>query len=149
MLLPSLDKDLIGYLVTFFCSTFVVNLQIKDTIISQLEAREKAKSDEEEREKEEEGRSRPSFVLIVNPLVTNELSHPYHLDESIFIFRGIRINFSFLFHFLMKIMSANRIAPGGMPHFAASHLRLFCLPMSHKNKKDARLIWVKPVLSNQ
>ena len=25
-------------------------------------------------------------------------------------------------------------------HFAASHLRLFCLSMSHK--KDARLIWV-------
>ena len=28
-----------------------------------------------------------------------------------------------------------------MPRFAASHLGLFCLPMSHK--KDARLIWVK------
>ena len=27
-----------------------------------------------------------------------------------------------------------------MPRFAASHLRLFCLPMS--NEKDARLIWV-------
>ena len=37
-------------------------------------------------------------------------------------------------------MSANRIAPDGTPHFAASHLRLFCLPMSHK--KEARLIWV-------
>ena len=40
----------------------------------------------------------------------------------------------------MKIMYANRIAPDGMPRFAASHLGLFCLPMSHK--KDARLIWV-------
>ena len=40
----------------------------------------------------------------------------------------------------MKIMCANRIAPDGMPRFAASHLGLFCLPMSHK--KDARLIWV-------
>ena len=29
-----------------------------------------------------------------------------------------------------------------MPHFAASHLGLFCLPMSHK--KDARLIRVEP-----
>ena len=37
-------------------------------------------------------------------------------------------------------MSAIRIAPDGMPHFAASHLGLFCLPMSHK--KDTRLIWV-------
>ena len=40
----------------------------------------------------------------------------------------------------MKIMKANRIAPDGTPRFAASHLGLFCLPMSHK--KDARLIWV-------
>ena len=40
----------------------------------------------------------------------------------------------------MKIMSANRIAPDGTPRFAASHLGLFYLPMSHK--KDARLIWV-------
>ena len=31
-----------------------------------------------------------------------------------------------------------------MPHFAASHLGLFYLPMSHK--KDARLIWVKTFL---
>ena len=37
-----------------------------------------------------------------------------------------------------------RIAPDGMPHFAASHLGLFCLPMSHK--KNARLIWVKQIL---
>ena len=50
------------------------------------------------------------------------------------------INFSFLFHFSMKITSANRIIPDGMPRFAAFHLGLFCLPMSHK--KDARLIWV-------
>ena len=41
----------------------------------------------------------------------------------------------------MKIMSSNRIAPDGTAHFAASHLGLFCLPMSHN--KDARLIWVK------
>ena len=49
--------------------------------------------------------------------------------------------FSFIFHFSMKIMSANRIAPDGTPHFAASHLGLFCLPMFHK--KDVRLIGVK------
>ena len=39
----------------------------------------------------------------INPLVTNELSHPYQMDESTFIFRGIRSDFSFLFHSLMKI----------------------------------------------
>ena len=73
--------------------------------------------------------------------MTNGLSHPYHLDESIFIFRGIRSNFSFLFHFSMKFLLANRIAQDGMQRFAASHLVLFCLPMSHK--RDARLILVK------
>ena len=81
------------------------------------------------------------LAISVNPLVTNGISHPYHLDESIFIFRDIRSIFSFLFHFSMKIISANRIAPDGMPRFAVSHLGLFCLPMSHK--KDVRLIWVK------
>ena len=69
--------------------------------------------------------------------MTNGLSH----GESIFIFRGIRSNFSFLFHFSMKIFSANRLAPDGTPHVAATHLGLFCLSMSHK--KDARLKWVR------
>ena len=72
--------------------------------------------------------------------MTNGLSHPYHLDESTSIFRDIRSEFSFLFNFSIKIFSANRKVPDGTPHFAASHLGLFCLPMSHK--KDARLIWV-------
>ena len=77
---------------------------------------------------------------IINPFVTNGLSHPYQMDESTFIFRGSVGDFSFLFHFSMNIRSANRIAPDGTPRFAASHLRLFCLPMSHR--KDTRLIWV-------
>ena len=34
-------------------------------------------------------------------------------------------------------MSANRIAPDGMPRFAASHLGLYCFALSHKN--NARL----------
>ena len=76
-----------------------------------------------------------------NPLEANGLSHPYHLDESIFIFRGLRGNFSFLFHFSIKIILAMRIAPDGTPHFAASRPGLFCVPMSHK--KDTGLIWVK------
>ena len=41
----------------------------------------------------------------------------------------------------MKFFCANRIAPDRTPRFAASHLELFCLPMSRK--KDARLILVK------
>ena len=63
-------------------------------------------------------------IKLLNPRVTNGLSHPYLLDESTFIFRDIKGNFSFLFHFSMKIMSANRITPDGTPRFAASHLGL-------------------------
>ena len=80
------------------------------------------------------------FESMLNPFVTNGLSHSYHLDESIFIFRDIGSIFSLSFHFPMKIMNANIIAPDGMPRFAASHLGLFCLHMSQK--KDGRLIWV-------
>ena len=52
-------------------------------------------------------------------------------------------DFEFLFHFSIKFLQANRIAPDGMPHSAVSPLGLFCLPMSHK--KDARLIRVKTI----
>ena len=45
--------------------------------------------------------------------------------------------FIFLSHFSLKYLCANRIAPDGTPHSAASHLGLYCLPMSHK--KDVRL----------
>ena len=41
----------------------------------------------------------------------------------------------------MQLLQANRIAPDGTPRSAASHLGLFCLPMSHK--RDARLKLVK------
>ena len=47
----------------------------------------------------------------------------------------------------MKFLSANRIDPDETPRFAASHLGLFCLPMS--NKKDAGLIWVNVLLNFQ
>ena len=67
-----------------------------------------------------------------NPYLTNGFSHHYHLDESIFIFRGVTSDFYFLSHFTMKLFCANRIAPDGTPRSAASHLGLCCLPMSHK-----------------
>ena len=41
----------------------------------------------------------------------------------------------------MNFLQANRIAPDGTLRFEASHLGLFCLPMSHK--KDAKLKQVK------
>ena len=45
------------------------------------------------------------------------------------------------FYFLSRLSTnffyANRIAPDGMPHSAASHLGLYCLPMSYKlNTRD-------------
>ena len=73
----------------------------------------------------------------INPYLTNGFSHHYHLGESTVNFRGVRSEFDYLFHFSMKFLLANRIAPDGMPPSAASHLGLFCLPMSHK--RDARL----------
>ena len=73
----------------------------------------------------------------VNPLMMNGLAHHYHLGEPNFIIRGLRSDFEFLFHFSIKFLQANRIAPDWMPRSAASHLGLYCLPMSHK--KDTRL----------
>ena len=77
-------------------------------------------------------------VVTVNPYLTNGFSHHYQLGESTFIFMGVTSNFYFLSHFSMKFLCANRIAPDKTPHSAASHLGLYCLPMSHK--RDARLI---------
>ena len=47
----------------------------------------------------------------MNPFVTN----PYQLVESTFSFCGIRNDLSSLFHFSMKFLYANRIAPDGKP----------------------------------
>ena len=49
--------------------------------------------------------------------------------------------FILLSRFSTNFLCGNRIAPDGTPRFAASHLGLYCLPMSHK--KDARLIRFK------
>ena len=89
----------------------------------------------------------PEFNICDNRRSSSTpLTHSIRMDVSIliiwmsllFIFRGIGSIFSFLFHFSMKLMQANRIATDGSPHFAASHLGLFSLPMSHR--KDTRLI---------
>ena len=77
-------------------------------------------------------------LLFFNPYLTTAFSHRYHLGESSIDYRGVRCEFDYLFHFSMNFLKANRIAPDGTPRSVASHLGLFCLPMSHK--KDARLI---------
>ena len=64
--------------------------------------------------------------------MANGLSNCYHVEESTFICKGFKCDFKFLLKFSMKFLKANRIAPDGTPRFAASHLGLCCLPMSHK-----------------
>ena len=41
---------------------------------------------------------------LFNPLAINGFFHPYHLDESTFIFSGTRSIFLFLSHFSMKFL---------------------------------------------
>ena len=59
--------------------------------------------------------------LLFNPYITNGLSHPYHLVESTFFFRGNRGNFAVFFNFSMKFLKVNSIAPDETSRFAASH----------------------------
>ena len=65
-----------------------------------------------------------------SPIVINWVS-------PLSFFGVLEMIFILLSHFSMKFLCANRIAPDGTPHSAASHLGLYCLPMPHK--KDARL----------
>ena len=58
------------------------------------------------------------LLAAFNTLVTNGISHHSHLDESTFIFRVSGSDFSFLFHFSMKIKTVNKIAADGTPRFA-------------------------------
>ena len=76
----------------------------------------------------------------LNPNLSNGLSYPYQLDESIFHSRGVWCTFLFLSCFWWKFMWANSVDPDQMLRSAASDLGLHCLPMSQK--WDARLIWV-------
>ena len=78
------------------------------------------------------------------PYATNGFSHHYHFGESTVTFSGIGDDFKILFHVSIKFLKANIIALDGTPCSAASHLGLYCLPMSHK--KDARLKRVKEKL---
>ena len=73
-----------------------------------------------------------NMIMQCNPYLTNRFSHHYQLDESTFVFRGVRCDFICLSHISMTFLCANRIPPDGTPRSAASHLGLFCLPMSQK-----------------
>ena len=72
---------------------------------------------------------------ILDPYLTHGFSHHYQLDESTFIFRGVRSDFLFFISFFDEIsLHENGISPDGTQRSAASHLGLFCLPMSHKRR---------------
>ena len=45
----------------------------------------------------------------------------------------------------MKLHLANRIAPDGTPRSAASHLGLFCLPMSLKREARLKLVNINDI----
>ena len=59
--------------------------------------------------------------MAIKPYVTNEISRPYHLISSTFRFRGIRSNFSFLFHFSVRFLYS--ITSDETPRSVASHLK--------------------------
>ena len=67
----------------------------------------------------------------VNPFMPNIISHPYHLDESIFNFRVVGI-FHFYSNFKRNFCKQTG-EPDQKPQNAMSDLVLHCLPMSHKN----------------
>ena len=60
--------------------------------------------------------------------MTNEIFHPYNLDESTFNSRGVGSYFSFLFSFFKEICVSEQ---NSHRWDVASHLGLFCLPLSH------------------
>ena len=63
----------------------------------------------------------------------NGFSNPYHLDEFTIAVSDIKRNITFLFHFSMKNMPANRIAPAFCGVTSGANLFVY-VP-----KKDARL----------
>ena len=76
--------------------------------------------------------------------MSSGLSHPYQLSGSTFVFRGFRSNFSFLFHFFDENHVSKQNSPSwdAASFFVASHLRLFCLTLSHKKNSESELGYV-------
>ena len=50
-------------------------------------------------------------VLPIYPYLTNRFAHHYQLDESTFIFKGVRIDFYFFISFLDKIALCKQNSP--------------------------------------
>ena len=52
-----------------------------------------------------------TMMEVINPYLTNGFSHHYQLGESIFIFRDVRNDFEFLFHFFDKNSLSKQKSP--------------------------------------
>ena len=84
---------------------------------------------------------------LINPYVTNGLSHPYHLDESVFVFRGSGSIFLFLFHFFDE----NDVSKQNSPRWDAAFCgvtsgAILCVYVPQKGR--SMLIWVKLNMQN-
>ena len=85
------------------------------------------------------GNQNVGFLMMVNPNKPNGLSHLYHLDESIVIFRDITSNISFIISFFHEIHVSKQNSPRWDTAFCGvtSGAILFAyVPL-------VRLIWVK------
>ena len=56
-------------------------------------------------------KKKKSVLKRLNPYLPSGLVHPFHLDESIFNFRGVRCIFLFLSYFCKKFLNANCADP--------------------------------------
>ena len=72
------------------------------------------------------------LITLLNPFTHNRISHSSQLDHSIFVLRGVRWHFSFLFRIFIEHSEANSGYPNQTPCSAVSDLGLHDLPMSHK-----------------
>ena len=60
-------------------------------------------------------------------MMTSDVFHLYHLDESICSYRGFWKRFLLLLYFAYKFLQVNSVKPDQMLHFVASQLALHCL----------------------
>ena len=79
---------------------------------------------------------------LLNPFKSNETSHFYQIDQSIFVFRVVGCCFHSYSNFDRIPCKQNSREPDQTLQSVASDLGLYYLSMSHK-KKNPCLIWVK------
>ena len=74
----------------------------------------------------------PRLIGVINPYVTNGLSHPYHLDESTFILGASEVFFISFFDddYVLSKQNSKRLGYSEQnSHPPPPPIGLFCLPM--------------------